>query len=400
MKNEFIRRLILDLSGGNMASRVDCRMKLFCFCLILFLQIGTGVCRALIRKEIRIPDLPDRVTLKCDFHMHTVFSDGTVWPTVRVQEAWQDGLDAVAITDHLEKQAHSEDVVSNRNRSFDIAKKEGEALGLIVIRGTEITRKMPPGHFNAIFIQDAEALDQPDWRAVLASAAAQGAFIFWNHPGWNGQQPDGIAKWYDEHTEILGKGWMHGIEAVNSVDYYPQVHQWCIDKKLTLMGNSDAHDPIRMDFDPSSGQTRPLTLVFAKEKTEAGIKKALFEKRTAVYFKGDLLGNADDLAALFEKSVTIPKTTQEARRNRQKLIPISNVSAVDFRLVQNGSVEGFKFPQELFLPAGCTVLFSVRALRDQDPGGRSVAFPYRVINLRNSPQESVSVFIRLNVAPE
>ena len=28
--------------------------------------------------------------------MHTVFSDGTVWPTVRVTEAWEEGLDAMA----------------------------------------------------------------------------------------------------------------------------------------------------------------------------------------------------------------------------------------------------------------------------------------------------------------
>ena len=30
------------------------------------------------RKEIRIPDLNGYLTLKCDFHMHTVFSDGDV----------------------------------------------------------------------------------------------------------------------------------------------------------------------------------------------------------------------------------------------------------------------------------------------------------------------------------
>lgn len=40
--------------------------------------------------------------LKCDFHTHTIFSDGRVWPTMRVDEAWKDGLDAIAITDHIE----------------------------------------------------------------------------------------------------------------------------------------------------------------------------------------------------------------------------------------------------------------------------------------------------------
>ena len=45
------------------------------------------------RKTINVPDLLGYQTLKCDFHMHTVFSDGSVWPTVRVDEIWEDGLD-------------------------------------------------------------------------------------------------------------------------------------------------------------------------------------------------------------------------------------------------------------------------------------------------------------------
>ncbi|HOI80411.1 MAG TPA: PHP domain-containing protein, partial [Petrimonas sp.] len=52
------------------------------------------------RSNIVIPDVNGFKVLKCDFHMHTVFSDGDVWPTVRVQEAWREGLDAIAITDH------------------------------------------------------------------------------------------------------------------------------------------------------------------------------------------------------------------------------------------------------------------------------------------------------------
>ena len=49
------------------------------------------------RKEIHIPDIMGYKTLKCDFHMHTIFSDGVVWPEVRVQEAWEEGLDAIRI---------------------------------------------------------------------------------------------------------------------------------------------------------------------------------------------------------------------------------------------------------------------------------------------------------------
>ena len=31
------------------------------------------------RNEIQVPNLNGYTTLKCDFHMHSVFSDGLVW---------------------------------------------------------------------------------------------------------------------------------------------------------------------------------------------------------------------------------------------------------------------------------------------------------------------------------
>lgn len=35
------------------------------------------------RNEIQVPDLDGYTTLKCDFHMHSVFSDGLVWPDLK-----------------------------------------------------------------------------------------------------------------------------------------------------------------------------------------------------------------------------------------------------------------------------------------------------------------------------
>ena len=89
------------------------------------------------------------MTLKCDLHMHTVFSDGNVWPSIRVQEAIKDGLDVISITDHIEYQPHKKDLPhTDRNRSYELALEAAEGTELLVIPGTEITRSMPPGHFR------------------------------------------------------------------------------------------------------------------------------------------------------------------------------------------------------------------------------------------------------------
>ena len=85
---------------------------------------------------------------------------------------------------------------------------------LLVIPGSEITRDMPAGHINAVFIEDANKLikvesapkDNSDvagfyaaakqWPAqeAVEEAVKQGAFLFWNHPYWAAQTPDGIAR--------------------------------------------------------------------------------------------------------------------------------------------------------------------------------------------------------------
>ena len=52
-------------------------------------------------RTITIPDTAGFKVLK-DFHMHTLFSDGQVMPADRVNEAVQNGLDVIAITDHIE----------------------------------------------------------------------------------------------------------------------------------------------------------------------------------------------------------------------------------------------------------------------------------------------------------
>src|SRR5918996_2544961 len=79
-----------------------------------------------VRHELRVPDLPGLKTLKGDFHLHTVFSDGRVWPTVHVQEAWRDGLDVIALTEHVEYHPHSEDVSKDLRRPHAVARELAE----------------------------------------------------------------------------------------------------------------------------------------------------------------------------------------------------------------------------------------------------------------------------------
>jgi hypothetical protein len=265
---------------------------------ILLLLFTPAIAAFPQKKNLRLGQLSGYVTLACNFHTHTIFSDGEVWPTVRLDEAEQYGLDVIAFTDHIEYIPHKDYVSTDLNAAWNIAKEEGVKRDIIVIHGTEITRKMPPGHMNALFISDANKLKDDNFMKVIEEAISQGAFIQWNHPGWKAQRPDGIPRMDSVHHELISKRWLHGIEVYNYTEFYPDVINWCLEYNLAMTGNTDIHGPVGSEETGKEQSHLPMTLVFAKNRTETDVKEALFDGRTLVWF-GDTIAGRKDLAKDF-----------------------------------------------------------------------------------------------------
>ncbi len=265
-------------------------------------------------RAIRFPDIPGYRTLKCDFHIHSVFSDGSVWPDIRVQEALRDSLDAISLTEHLEYQPHSADIPHpDRNRAYQLAEQSARPYEqLLVINGAEITRRMPPGHVNAIFIDDANQLLISDSIEVFREAKRQGAFTFWNHPNWVAHRRDGIATMTDMHQYLIAEGLLHGIEVVNDLTYSDEALQIALDYNLTIMGTSDVHGLVDWQYKIGEGGHRPLTLIFATEKSPEAIKAALLDRRTVAYFNHTLIGRDTWLRPLLEAAITIEQATYQS----------------------------------------------------------------------------------------
>ena len=57
-----------------------------------------------------------------------------------------------------------------------------------------------------------------------------------------------------------------------------------------MIGTSDIHQPIQTDYDFSKGEHRTMTFVFAKERSPEGIREALDNRRTAVYYRELVIG--------------------------------------------------------------------------------------------------------------
>lgn len=286
------------------------------------------------RTEVRMPqEVEGYRVLKADLHTHTFFSDGSVSPVMRVDEAWKTGLDVLAITDHIEYKTLREYIHGDDNVSYELAEQQARERGVLLIKGSEVTRKHPQyGHFNALFIQDANRLRVDEPKAAIAEAIAQGAFITWNHPAWAVD----TCRLYDFQRELLAEGMIHGIEVFNNAEYYPLAQRWSREFGLTLLSCSDVHTTVYANDGVqgagcavSAPYCRPMTLIFVSEPSLEGVKEALFARRTLASFGGCLAGEASLLAAFFRACISVSKIHRE---DGTVIYRLDNHSGLPFRL--------------------------------------------------------------------
>ena len=362
-------------------------------CLVGLPALGHGVVPKVPASDraIHFPDVDGYKTLVLDLHTHSVFSDGHVWPTIRVAEAERDGLDGIAITEHLEWQPHLLDIPHpDRNRSFNVATLAAEKLDLLVIPGIEITRNDQAGHMNAVFVNDANALVRQrgastylpahqfasEAQAIeFAKAASVGALS-----GAHQVEIDGATVWapfpnkaayltliaYDLatnqsaaevlalanaqgaftfwnhpkfatpraklgafHKDQVRAGRLHGVEIANGSRFYENAFRLALKHKLALIGTSDVHNLIDWDYKPEAGGHRPVTLAFATEKSNDAAKEALFSRRTVVWWQNTLIGRPPELTALLQASL---QATNPVWQGNTLQVSLVNDSDANFQL--------------------------------------------------------------------
>jgi hypothetical protein len=123
---------------------------------------------------------------------------------------------------------------------------------------------------------------------------------------------------------------MHGIEVFNWVEYYPVVSDWCNERDLALMANSDIHDS-ELNAYGIHNTLRPITLVLAKERTVESIREAMFAKRTIAWAGGLLWGREPWLPALFQASVVVKTITPG-------VLELTNISSLPVSVTVGGAV--------------------------------------------------------------
>lgn len=363
-------------------------------------------------RKINFPKLEDgRSVLAVDLHTHSVFSDGSVWPDVRVEEAKRDGLFALAVSEHLEYQPKLADIPHpDRNRSYQLASQAAvvkpDATGasrepLLVINGSEITKLViQPGHMNAVFINDANAmLPQAGLNPVdaareqLKTANAQGGFTFWNHPYWTSQTPNGIATMDPVHAEFIRSGLLHGIEVANGADMSDEAFKLALDNNLTILGTSDIHGLIDWDYDLAGGGHRTATLVLTKSETADGLKAALKAGDTVAVYNDNLIGKKANVEAVVRSTLKM-EVGEAVPRSTVQGVSIINDSPMDYVLENMGPEGAYDEGHVFTVKSGSTFTLLIKNV--PDPARLSLTF--KVLNSYIAPREHLTVQLR-DVSP-
>ena len=315
------------------------------------------------RAELIVPQIKGYNIYKADLHVHTVYSDGAVSAKGRVTEAYYDGLDIIAITDHIEyrpneqkmlnatrgyhkelpvaknqniarRAADKDGILADLNVSYEEAKKPAERLGVLVIPGVEITRHPDKvGHFNALFIKDANKIYDADPEQSIRNAKAQDALIMHNHPGWKRKTVD----MNEFHERLYNNKLIDGVEIVNGGSFGPKLINRCLSRKLFMAGGTDAHSTTAHTF-KQRGYFRTCTFVLAKELSLKAVKDALVKDRTLAYAYDNVIGSEELVREFFNNSVKMNVVYTSSKG--EKTVVFTNLTSIPMRLRRTAKGDG------------------------------------------------------------
>lgn len=304
-----------------------------------------------LRREFVLPQVNGYKVLKSDLHAHTIYSDGSVTPEYRVREAWVDGLDVLAITEHIEyrpwegkmisylkgyfpgepNKSDGKTILADLNVSNNAAIAAAAGYGITIIPGAEITRDQHKiGHYNALFVKDVNTIYDPDPAVSMKKAREQGALIMHNHPGWIRKNVDMI----EFEKQVYGENLIDGIEIMNGAEFYPPIVTRAQEKNFFMASNTDIHGTTTMDY-TVGGYYRNMTFILAKDNSLESVKEALKARRTLAYSHGTLAGEEQLIKDFFMACVKFE--TFKVDKNGKRTMRMINNTSMNFILRFGGN---------------------------------------------------------------
>lgn len=280
------------------------------------------------RKESKptpFPPIDGRRGYKCDLHIHTTLSDGKLSAKERIDEARENGLDVIALTDHS---PFAWGETPHCNDEYDKAAEYGRKVGVTVVKGVELTCCKPVGHVGILFAHDTDDYHFPSYpiseeqaEEALKRAHEKGTFVVYNHPGW----PDHDSALFDFQERLIEDGTIEGMEVMSSHEFYPVAIDYCSKYSLTPLSASDLHNPCSEEYDSRNG--RNYTIVYADSKLNKHLKEALREKRTIAVAGNIITGREGLLKTLIQASISVRR---KKLGSENYLVEVTNYTDIEY----------------------------------------------------------------------
>ena len=162
------------------------------------------------------------------------------------------------------------------------------------------------------------------------------------------------------------------------------------ERQLTILANSDAHDPIPP---PADGFRRPITLLFARTADLDGVRDALTARRTAAWLGDEVWGAEEYLRGIWNGAIVVEASTPE----RNPILRVRNTSAIPMRLAVRRAPEWLAFAGPLTLDAERVTVLRPSFDAAAPAGEHRVEIELEVSNLHVGPGRNLTVTIPLTV---
>jgi len=175
--------------------------------------------------------------------------------------------------------------------------------------------------------------------------------------------------------------------------------KWMHNKNLTILGNSDVHQPVNEVWKFHKGEHRPMTFVFAKSRTKDAIRDALEKGRTAAYFENKIMGRKKYLLPLFKNSIEVITKNLDYNPKKKYNLQIHNSSDIDYKLKIKRKNQNVDAPESINLAAKKTTLFPV-SIQNKVHREKRVIMRYEVQNMFTNYNEHLNYKLKFNIVSE
>ena len=165
-----------------------------------------------------------------------------------------------------------------------------------------------------------------------------------NHPGWRKTSLD----YTEAEKAAYAEGLVDGIEVMNGAEFYPGIVDRCKEHGAFIAANTDIHRSTAVDY-TVRGNMRPMTLVFAKEKTLEAVREAFEAQRTLAMGFNTVCGDEQLLKDFFTAGMKVT-VIRETKKGFD--LAVTNMTSVPYTVRKAGS-------NQVRLDPFCTIQMSV-----------------------------------------